>query len=131
MRVISRFFGHPLVRFIITGGLNTAITYGIYLGLKEIVQYQAAYFIAYVLGVLFSYGMNALFVFRRRMSLKTFVRFPLVYIVQYVASAVLLEILVRWAAMSTTVAPIIAIVVTVPLTFLISRAIFTRRWSLK
>jgi len=92
-------------------------------------EYQIAYLISYSIGILCSYLMNALFVFRRYLSLKTFLRFPLVYVVQYLASAILLEILVRWAGLSTMVAPIVAIVVTVPLTFLASRAIFRQQQS--
>ena len=118
-----------LIRFIFTGALNTLITYCVYIVLETVLEYQIAYLISYSIGILCSYLMNALFVFRRYLSLKTFLRFQLVYVVQYLASAILLEILVRWAGLSTMVAPIVAIVVTVPLTFLASRAIFRQQQS--
>jgi len=127
MRFNIRLTDNQFGRFILVGGLNTLVTYGIYLVLKRMIEYQAAFLIAYIAGIIFSYLLNALFVFKHKLTFKTFFSFPVVYIVQYIASAILLDILVRKADISTNLAPIIVIFITVPLTFLVCRAIFTQQ----
>ena len=75
--------------FLIGGGLNTALSYGVYLLLVRFVDYQAAYLIAYIAGIFSSYWINSVFVFRTPMTLSGLLKFPLVYLFQYVASALL------------------------------------------
>ena len=77
------------LRFLIGGGINTSFTYGIYLFLGIFVGYQKSFFLAYMLGVVFSYWFNSVVVFRAALSWKTFFSYPLVYVVQYGFSAVL------------------------------------------
>lgn len=69
----SRFF-----RFIVSGGLNTAITYGIYLALLQLMPYQFSYTIAYVSGITISYVLSRSYVFRSHYSLRSiFISFGL------------------------------------------------------
>jgi hypothetical protein len=60
------------------------------------------------------------------MSIKTFLQFPLVYVVQYTLSAVGIEIFVRMG-LSATYAPIIVIILILPLTFMLSRLVMLKR----
>jgi putative flippase GtrA len=114
------------LRFLLTGALNTILTFAIYVVLKTVVEYQVAYFASYVSGIIFSYFMNVLFVFKRRISLKTAMRFPFVYVVQYVSGALFLELLVRVLRLSATFAPLLVIFLTLPLTFFLSRLVFSK-----
>jgi putative flippase GtrA len=109
--------------FLIGGGLNTAFSYGVYLLLVRFLDYQAAYLIAYIAGIFSSYWINSVFVFRTPMSLSGLLRFPLVYVFQYVASALLLWLLVKQFGMNQTFAPLLVTGTLLPFTFLLSRFI--------
>lgn len=114
-----------LARFLAGGVLNTGITYLLYLGLLQLVSYRIAYSAAFVTGILISYGLNAVFVFRARITIGSLIRFPLIYLAQYLIGIVLVVTLVELAGVAAWIAPIFAIVVTVPLTFVLSRALFS------
>jgi len=112
-------------RFLISGALNTGISYLLYLGFLQLFSYRIAYTAAFVLGILISYGLNAVFVFRAKIAIRSLIRFPLVYLVQYVLGMVLVVTLVEFVGVAAWVAPIFAILATVPLTFVLSRLIFS------
>jgi len=116
----------PAVRFLLAGGLNTAVTFGLYVVLKTVLNYQISYFISWVCGIFLAWLMSSWFVFRSRPSLRTFLRFPLVYVVQYVLGATLLELFAGVLGLSQTWSPLLVIVLTLPLTFLLSKFVLTR-----
>ena len=66
-----------------------------------------------------------MFVFKKEVSLKTFIRFPLIYVVQYVLGAILLEILVR-LGFSVTYSPLLIIMLLLPVTYILNRIVFAR-----
>ena len=111
------------LRFVVGGGLNTAVSYSMYLLLNLVLPYMYAYGIAYVMGILFSYVLSAKWVFRVGMSWKTFALFPLVYAVQFSLTSGLVWLLVEKAHISETLAPLLAIGAALPVTFLMSRYI--------
>ena len=53
-------------RFIVSGGLNTFVTYLIYLGLLFILDYRVSYTISYIFGIFISYWLNVKFVFHEK-----------------------------------------------------------------
>lgn len=126
MNVVRGIMENYLFRFLIMGVLNTIATFSIYVALKTALDYQIAYLLSYVSGIVFAYLMNALVVFKKRVSLRTFIRFPLVYVVQYVAGAILLELFVRVLGLSVTFAPLFVIILTLPLTFFLSRFVLSK-----
>lgn len=110
-----------LVKFVIGGGINTAFTYSLYYGLQVIMPYQVAYALAFAVGIVFSYWFNASIVFNTHMSWKGFFAFPLVYLVQYLLSAVLLSFFVERFGIAQSIAPLVVIIVTIPITFALTR----------
>ena len=118
---------HTFVRFLLVGATNTLFSYLLYLLLLTFVSYLPAYSIAYCAGVLLSYFLNVLFVFKKRVSFATFLKFPLVYVVQYALGASILWLLVSKAGASPALAMIVVIVVTIPVTFFLSRLVFEPR----
>jgi putative flippase GtrA len=104
-------------RFLAGGGLNTIVTYALYLGINQILSYQISYLIAYVTGIVFSYCLNAIFVFRVQLSWKGLFTFPLVYIFQYVASAILLGAMVEFGSINAKIAPLFVPVIMIPVTY--------------
>jgi len=112
-------FNLAFARFLMSGLFNTAVTYVLYLLFLQFMSYQLAYSVVFVIGILISYVLNAGFVFRTRMTLKTLARFPLVYGAQYALGMGmgLVMGLVEVIGLATWLAPLSAIAVAVPLTF--------------
>jgi len=111
-------------RFLVAGLVNTGVTYALYLLLLRILAYRTAFSIAFIVGILLSYALNARFVFRRPATWASLIRFPLVYLVQYFGGLALVSILVEWVGVPTWLAPILALLVTIPLTYTLSRLVF-------
>ena len=85
-----------LLRFIVVGGINTAVTFVLFMSLSLVLPVPAAYTVTYALGIVLSYALNSLFVFRTELSLRTALRFPLVYVVQYLYGLALITVLTGW-----------------------------------
>ncbi|OQA34067.1 MAG: GtrA-like protein [Betaproteobacteria bacterium ADurb.Bin341] len=109
------------LRFLLVGGLQTALSYGIFLLLHLFLPYAIAYSIAYGCGIIISYFLNVLFVFREKVSLASFLRFPLVYLVQYLLGLALLWLFIDRLGLAPALAMLSVIAITVPVTFLASR----------
>jgi putative flippase GtrA len=122
MRRFARFF-----RFILSGGLNTAITYGIYLFLLQQTSYQISYSIAYVSGIAISYLLNRAFVFQGHRGLRSILLFPLVYLTQYGFGMLVLWLWIEIAGLSDKLAPLVVVAVTLPVTYILSRFVFLGR----
>ncbi len=113
--------GPQFARYLVGGVGNTLTTYVLYLALLKIIDYRLAYTIAYAAGVLLAYWIGLRFVFRARSTWAKLSRFPLVYGVQYVLGATVVIIFVDGLGAPTTLAPLVAVVVSIPVTFLLSR----------
>lgn len=116
-----RQLGGEFLRFLIMGGTNTIVAYAIYLVLLNWMRYEFAYTIGYGVGIVMAYTLSAMFVFRKPMRKRSAIRFPLVYVAQFLVSLGLLRLAVevihipQWAALA------FAVVLTIPVTFLLSR----------
>lgn len=122
-RLSKKFSDPEFFRFLAVGAFNTAAGYVLYLGLLQVFGYRVAYSIAFVLGVLVSYALNTRYVFRQPFSFSKLLQFPLVYVVQYALGIALLFVLVEVLSIPAFVAPLIVVVVSVPVTFVLSRKI--------
>jgi putative flippase GtrA len=109
------------IRFLVGGGINTAFTYGIYLILMLFVHYQIAYLISYIVGVVFAYWFNAVIVFKVPLSRKGLFSYPIIYIIQYTISAFLLNIFVETLQIDKTFAPLMIIIIMIPLTYVLNK----------
>jgi putative flippase GtrA len=107
-------------RFLLGGGVNTAITYGLFMLLQWLIPASAAYTIAYVFGILLAYGINTRFVFQTKPSVRNALQFPAVYVVQYVSGLIFLAFF-RYMGLANAVAMLLIIVVNVPISFLMTR----------
>ena len=114
------------LRFLVSGGLNTAVTYIIYVALLQILEYRLAYTVAYVVGILLSYSLNRAFVFRSHRGWSSVLLFPFVYLAQYLVSLAIVWIGVSNLGLPKLLAPPVAILISIPLTYLLSRFVFTR-----
>lgn len=111
----------------VVGGINTVISYGLYLLLLELISYWLAYTFSYAVGIVISYTLNTRFVFHARWNWRRLAAYPLVYAVQYVLGLLILSILIEGMGISEKIAPLVVIVISIPLTFLASRRIIRGR----
>lgn len=108
----------------VSGGLNTAVTYLLYLSLLPFLSYRISYTISYAVGIFFSYALNRTYVFRSHRGIFSVILLPMVYVVQYVLSIVLLWLLVIKAKVPAAVAPLVIVAITIPMTFWLTRIVF-------
>ena len=118
-RECARFF-----RFILSGCINTGITYLVYLILLPTLNYQISYAIAYTSGIIISFFLNKHFVFKKNRGLRSILLFPIVYIAQYCFNYVIIFIWIEFLKLPEVIAPLAAVALAVPVTYLITRWVF-------
>lgn len=118
--------GEPLL-FLAVGGFNTILNYGLYLLGLLFFSYTVSFTLSYVTGLIGAYCLNSIFVFKEPLRLSSFLRYPIVYVAQYVIGVTLLRLLVEVAHVSPVLAPWLILVVTVPVTYRLSRYIIKRQ----
>ncbi len=111
------------LRFLVAAALNTIGTYLLYLLCLLVMPYWAAYTLSYVAGILISYFMNTVFVFRSAVRWSRLGVYPIVYVAQYAIGLVTLRFLIQELAISPRLAPILVAMVTIPITFVLSRTV--------
>ncbi|GIO88493.1 membrane protein [Paenibacillus faecis] len=121
--LLTKFLNKEFLKFVFNGGINTIATYLIYLFFLLFFNYSISYTISYVAGILISFYLNTVFVFKEKLSFSKFVKFPIVYIVQYLINLFMMFVLVEQLNLSPQVVPLIVIVVTIPVTYTLSKFI--------
>ncbi|MBX6507046.1 MULTISPECIES: GtrA family protein [Pseudomonas syringae group] len=126
-QAVSKFLKQDFARFLMSGGFNTALTYGIYLVLLMFLSYKISYTISYVTGILLAYVLNRFFVFKSHQGLRSVVLLPLIYAIQYGLSLVILWCWVEKLQLDERLAPLAAIFLTLPVTFILSKFAFSAK----
>jgi len=111
------------VSFLLCGAANTGLTYALYALFLFFVPYKLSYSLAYVCGIVISYYLNSKFVFKQPVTLAKFLKYPAVYIVQYGLGIIILYVCIDILGVSKWLAPIVVIVISLPVTFVISKLI--------
>lgn len=119
------------ISFLIGGGLNTGLTYCLYLLLSYLIDYQAAYAIAYVTGIVFAYFFNSKVVFKVEQSLIGMAIYPTIYLVQYLFGAMLLNLLVEHWHINKAIAPILVILLLLPSSYLLNKVVLKATRKIK
>ncbi|MBB3813597.1 putative flippase GtrA [Xanthomonas arboricola] len=109
------------LRFLLGGALNTGLTLVLYWVLLRFMHYQWAYLASFCAGILLSYLINTRYVFRAEHSWLKFAAFPLIYLVTYALGALALKLSVGHLGVPAAVGPLISIVVTLPVSFILSK----------
>jgi putative flippase GtrA len=122
-----KFNKNEFFKFIFFGGINTVLSYAIYVVLLLFLIYPVAYSLAYFLGIFISYYLNSRFVFKRDVRLVKAFQYPLVYLVQYLLGVSLLSVLIEIFSLNKFIAPALVIMITIPVTFSLSRFIIKGR----
>lgn len=108
------------LRFLVSGGLNTGITFVLFMFFSRYLHPTLAYTFTYLIGITFSYGMACAFVFRARVRVQTALRYPVVYLAQYLYGLSTLAVLDMFN-ISHFFAILFVIATSMPLTFIMAR----------
>lgn len=127
MNSILKLWNKSFVRFLFVGGVNTILGYLYYSFFLQFVRYTYALTAGYIIGIITSYMLNSWIVFRKPLVWNKFFQFPVVYIIQYLVSLFVTFISVEVVGINEQWAFIIAILITIPITFTISRLIIDIR----
>jgi len=122
-----KFIKPQFARFLIAGSFNTGFTYLIYISLLYFFSYYVSYTITYMIGIFVAYFINTLFVFKQNLSFKKALQFPLVYLVQYALGIAILYIAVTQFGMDPFYAPLLVIIISIPITYVLSKFILKDR----
>jgi putative flippase GtrA len=114
-------------RFLVVGGANTAFSYGVYLVALLVVDYRIAYTLAYVAGLVSGYFGHAHLVFGARPGTRSALAYLATYAAMYGVSLFVLYLAVDLAGVPKPVAMLVALLVTVPTSFLLMRRGFAKR----
>jgi putative flippase GtrA len=118
---LTRSSSRQLARFLVVGALNTGLSYLVYLALLRWVSYRWAYSLSYAAGILLSFVLNSLFVFRVPLSWRRLLPYPSVYLVQYLLGLGVVHVGVELLGWDQRLIPVAVLVVTVPVSFVLTR----------
>ena len=116
-----------ILKFIIVGGINTLNYYVVYLLLLKLlhIEYMISHITGFLVAFVISYYLNCYFVYRVKPTWRKFISFPITQIVNISLQTVLLYVFVSWLNLPAEIAPFAGLIITIPITFILSK------WILK
>lgn len=121
-----KFLDKQFYRFCIVGVSNTINYFVLFTIIHTFVEYVVAHIIAFVLSGLISYVLTTKYTFNDKCSWKTFIRFPLTYLPNLFMSTVGTIVLVSCNIVSEDFASLVTMIVAVPVTFFVSKVLYTK-----
>lgn len=125
IKLTDRKLIYEILRFIIVGGINTLNYYILYLILLRLfsIEYLISHILAFVMSFIISFYLNCYFVYKVKPTLKKFLAFPLTQVINMGTQTLLLYLLVQKWSLSPTYAPLLGLIITIPITFIVSKYI--------
>lgn len=119
------------IRFIVIGGINTLNYYAIYMVVHHLwkVSYGVSHVVAFTLSMVASFFLNSYFTFHVKPTWRKFFQFPLTQVVNFTVTTICIYLLVEQFGMSTSLAPLFAIFIAVPATFIVTSKILKQGHS--
>ncbi|PTG66491.1 GtrA family protein [Staphylococcus cohnii] len=116
---------YEVIKFVIVGGMNTLNYYIVYLCLLKLleVNYLVSHISGFIISFVISYYLNCYFVYKVTPTWRKFLKFPLTQVVNMGMQTLLLYIFVQWFGISTVIAPFAGLIITIPITFVLSKYI--------
>ncbi|UJL46942.1 GtrA family protein [Virgibacillus sp. NKC19-16] len=115
-------------RFVIVGGLNTANYYIFYVTFYNLLDwhYLPSHLLGFLISMLISFFLNVYFTYKVKPTLSKFLLFPFTQVVNISVSSLLIYIFVDLLNWNGNIAPLAAVIFTVPITFFITSKILKR-----
>lgn len=119
---MPKFEVREFILFAIVGVINTVTYYSFYLlGLKALgIAYMVSHLGAVILSMIISFFLNSYVTYKVKPTVKKFLLYPVTQLVNIVVTAILLFILVDGFHVNSAIAPIGALIITVPITFFVT-----------
>lgn len=117
---------NEFMKFIIVGVLNTIHYYSWYAIFITIGQwhYMSSHLMAITISMIASYFFNVYFTYKVSFKWKSFLLFPLTQVGNILIQSFGMAIVVEWLHISSVIAPLLVLGITIPLTFFLTRRIF-------
>lgn len=121
-------FSKQFWRFVVVGFTNTFNYYVLYLFFNHLLNmpYLGAHILAFLISMIGSFYLNSYFTYKTRPTLKKFLQFPLTYVVNFVVTTSGVYILVDILKLDENISPLLASVIAIPFTFIISKMILLK-----
>ncbi|MGK0554292.1 GtrA family protein [Macrococcus capreoli] len=118
------------IKFVCVGVMNTANYYLVYLLLLKILHcnYLFSHITGFLCAFVISYFLNCYFVYHVQPTWKKFLAFPLTQVVNMGVQTLLLYLFVDIFAMNTIWAPFPALILTIPVTYIMTTYILTKEF---
>ena len=116
-----------LLRFLASGAANTLVSYVLYLLLLRFMPYQWAYSLAYAAGIVLAYVLYRYYVFKASGGKLGPMMVVMIYFLQYCLGLGLVLIWGQWLGLPVVFAPVFAIFLSSPVTYVLSRRVFRHR----
>lgn len=107
--------------FVFVRGVCAVLSYGCYLLMLIWFRYEVAYVGSYVIGIGLAYLASAMVVFKQPLNRKSAMLFPLVYLIQFVLGLLLLRLAVETFGVPEWAALAVSVILTLPLTYYMSK----------
>lgn len=113
-----------IIRFLVLGGMNTLLTYAIFIGLGLVMPAWIAYTIAYVAGLAWTTLGSSRFVFRARFSGRRVLLFTAWYLFMFGIGQLVIRLVDPQGFVELVITSAIVLAITTPLIFIGGRYIF-------
>lgn len=114
------------VRFVLNGGLSSAIHYGIYYLLLFCTTANAAYISGYLISFVSNFFLTSYFTFRTKPTLKRFVGFSGSHALNFGLHIVLFNIFL-WLGVHQLIIPLLVMGIAMMVQFFVLRLVFVRK----
>ena len=125
LKIIKKIQENQFFRFLIVGGINTVNYYLLYLLFLHPLSfsYLISHVLAFLISFIASYFLNCYFVYRVKPTWSKLFKFPLTQIFNMGVQTLIIFLAVDFLEWSATIAPLLAVVVTVPITYWVTKII--------
>lgn len=114
-----------ILRFGMVGAFATAVHYGVYWLLHDMMNVNLAYTTGYVVSFVFNYLLSARFTFRKKKSVKNGFGFIGAHLFNYVLQVSLLNLFL-YLGVDKGLAPVPVYCIAIPTNFIVVRFVFRR-----
>ncbi|KIL43105.1 GtrA family protein [Jeotgalibacillus campisalis] len=115
-------FNTEFTRFVVVGGINTLNYYAVFLFFHHLLSlhYMVSHLLGFVISLVVSFFLNSYFTYRVKPTLKKFLQFPITQLVNVAVSSSFVFVFVEWLHINSSLAPLMAVVFTIPVTFVVT-----------
>lgn len=125
IHLIEKLFSIEFIRFGIVGVIATAVHYGIYYILQNVINPNLAFTIGYLLSFFMNFWLSAKFTFKAEATAKMGVGFALSHLVNYGLQMIVLNVSLK-LGVPETLAPVPVYLICIPVNFLLVRFVFKK-----